>query len=99
MANYILTKTQKGAKYQYQVIDTKTNEIISKRVSAREYVACTANGAYYFGRIDLIGKGDHGRTIKAFEQYSKTHTDFGVRAIYTQKARDLNNIAYLTENK
>lgn len=63
MADYILTKTQKGAKYQYQVIDTKTKKIISKRLSARNYVASTANGEFYFGRIDLIGKGDHGKRL------------------------------------
>lgn len=63
MANYILTKTPKGAKFQYQVIDTKTNEVISTRLSARNYVASTANGEFYFGRIDLIGKGDHGKRL------------------------------------
>lgn len=63
MANFILTKTQKGKKFQYQVIDTTTNEVISSRTSARDYVACTTNGAFYFGRLDLIGKGDHGKQL------------------------------------
>ena len=63
MANFILTKTAKGKKFQYQVIDTTTNEVISSRTSARDYVACTTNGEFYFGRLDLIGKGDHGKRL------------------------------------
>lgn len=63
MANFILTKTAKGKKFQYQVIDTTTNEVISSRTSARDYVACTTNGEFYFGRLDLIGKGDHGKQL------------------------------------
>lgn len=26
-------------------------------------MACTANGEFYFGRLDLIGKGDHGKGL------------------------------------
>lgn len=63
MANFILTKTAKGKKFQYQVIDTTTNEVISSRTSARDYVACTTNGEFYFGRLDLIGKGYHGEQL------------------------------------
>ena len=62
MAKYILTKTVKGKKYEYVVTDENGN-VISKRSSAREYVACTANGQFYFGRLDLIGKGDHGKHL------------------------------------
>lgn len=58
MAKYILSKKAKGKKYQYTVTDEKGN-VISTRTSARDYVACTANGEFYFGRLDLIGKGDH----------------------------------------
>ena len=60
MAKYILSKKAKGKKYQYTVTDEKGN-VISTRTSARDYVACTANGEFYFGRLDLIGKGDHGK--------------------------------------
>lgn len=63
MGTYKLNKVQKGKNFEYTVTDENGN-IISKRVSARDYVACTANGEYYFGRLDLIGKGDHGKYLK-----------------------------------
>lgn len=62
MAKYILSKKAKGKKYQYTVTDEKGN-VISTRTSARDYVACTADGSFYFGRLDLIGKGDHGKRL------------------------------------
>lgn len=62
MTKYILTKEAKGKKFQYTVTDENGN-VISTRMSTRDYVACTANGEYYFGRLDLIGKGDHGRRL------------------------------------
>ena len=62
MAKYILSKKAKGKKYQYTVTDEKGN-VISTRTSARDYVACTANGEFYFGRLDLIGKGNHGKGL------------------------------------
>lgn len=64
--NYKLTVTETGnkaGKFHYQVID-ETGAVISERKSNREYVACTIHGQYYFGRLDLIGKGDHGKQIK-----------------------------------
>ncbi len=64
--NYELKVTEtgrKGGKFHYQVID-ETGKVISERKSNREYVACTINGAFYFGRLDLIGKGDHGKDVK-----------------------------------
>lgn len=65
MAKYILSKTPKGKKFQYTVTDENGN-ILSKRLSNRDnYVACTANGEFYFGRLDLIGKGDHGKRLSA----------------------------------
>lgn len=63
MAKYILVKKVKGKKYEYQVIDADSKAIVSKRTSARDYVACTADGSFYFGRLDLIGKGDHGKRL------------------------------------
>lgn len=39
MAKYILVKKVKGKKYEYQVIDADSKAIVSKRTSAREYVA------------------------------------------------------------
>lgn len=62
MAKYILSKKAKGKKYQYTVTDEKGN-VVSTRTSTRDYVACTANGEFYFGRVDLIGKGDHGKWL------------------------------------
>lgn len=62
MATFKLNKTVKGKKFEYTVTDEK-GKIISKRSSARDYVACTANGEFYFGRLDLIGKGDHGKRL------------------------------------
>lgn len=64
MATLIKTETgRKSEKYLYQVID-RDGEVLSERRSNRDYVACTVGGEYYFGRIDLIGKGDHGRSVK-----------------------------------
>ena len=66
--NYELKVTEtknKAGKFHYQVIDENGN-LISERKSNREYVACTADGAYYFGRLDLIGKGDHGACLKRY---------------------------------
>lgn len=63
---YKLTVTEtgkKGARFLYQVIDEAGN-ILTERKSNREYVACTINGRFFFGRLDLIGKGDHGRSLK-----------------------------------
>lgn len=64
--NYELKITETGnkaGKFHYQVID-ENGTVVSERKSNREYVAATINGQYYFGRLDLIGKGDHGRQIK-----------------------------------
>lgn len=63
MTTYKLNKETKGKKHLYTVTDESGN-VISTRTSARDYVACTINGEFYFGRLDLIGKGDHGRAIR-----------------------------------
>ena len=68
--NYKLKVTEtknKAGKFIYEVID-EAGTVISTRKSNREYVACTINGSHCFGRVDLIGKGDHGRTIKFLQQ-------------------------------
>lgn len=65
--NYKLTATTlKNGKTLYQVID-ETGKVISKRTSTREYVACTIDGRYYFGSLDLIGKGDHGNALSRIQ--------------------------------
>lgn len=53
----------KAARFHYTVTD-ETGTVISERKSNRQYVACTINGQYYFGRLDLIGKGDHGKQVQ-----------------------------------
>ena len=53
----------KAGRFHYTVKDS-TGKVISERKSNREYVACTITGSHYFGRLDLIGKGDHGRSVK-----------------------------------
>ena len=59
-----VTETKnKAGKYHYQVVD-ENGTVISERKSNREYCACTVNGEYYFGRLNLIGKGDHGKNVK-----------------------------------
>jgi hypothetical protein len=68
--NYELKKTEtnnKKAKFFYEVVN-ENDEVISTRHSNREYVACTIRGTFYFGRLDLIGKGEHGRFIRDWEK-------------------------------
>lgn len=62
MAKFKLTRKQKGDKFVYTVTD-ESNNVISTRTSKRDYVACTVNGEFYFGRLDLIDKGNHGKEI------------------------------------
>lgn len=69
--NYELKVTEtknKSGKFHYQVIDENGN-VISERKSNREYVACTSGSGFYFGRLDLIGKGEHGTAIKHYNKY------------------------------
>jgi hypothetical protein len=61
----------KAAKFHYTVTDESGN-IISERRSNREYVACSIDGTYYFGRLDLIGKGDHGKYLKNYLKWGHT---------------------------
>ena len=83
MKNYILTKTPKGKKFLYQVFDNENN-LISKRESTRDYVACTSGGSFYFGRLDLIGKGDYAKLLHyyaieknfTFEQYLNSRSGY-----------------------
>lgn len=63
MKKYILSKQAKGKKFQYTVTDENGN-IVSTRMFIHNYVACTANGEFYFRRLDLIGKGTHGIALK-----------------------------------
>lgn len=71
---FTLIKTETGKedpKFNYKVID-EAGKVISERNSSREYVACTAHGAFYFGRLDLIGKGDHANYLKKCQGFTRT---------------------------
>jgi hypothetical protein len=105
MATYKLSKEQKGKNFLYTVTDENGN-VISKRTSKREYVACTADGEYYFGRMDLIGKGDHGSRIARISSVlacpKKAYTDWNIKCSLEEFTADcqkrlkaLKQIAYL----
>ena len=69
---YILNVKETGnkaAKFHYTITD-ENGVIISERKSSREYVAATIDGRFYFGRLDLIGKGDHGKGLKTNKYHS-----------------------------
>jgi hypothetical protein len=77
---YELRKTElKSGKFLYEVVDENGN-LISQRKSSRNYVACTIKGHYCFGRLDLIGKGDHGSMLRDIannpEYHAKSHPNF-----------------------
>lgn len=107
-AQFKLNVTEKKGKFHYTVTD-QNNNIISERKSTRNYVACTADGTYYFGRLDLIGKGEHGSRLNNCESMMRlTEEEFNKKyknSIYYDFQRDvesakntierLNSIAYL----
>lgn len=64
---------RKAAKFHYKVVDEQ-GAVISERFSNREYVACTINGLYYFGRPELVGKGEHGKHVKRLTEQGKALT-------------------------
>jgi hypothetical protein len=94
MTKFKLTKEKKGSKYLYTVTD-QDGKTISTRISTRDYVACTADGEYYFGRLDLVGKGDHGRNMSLYHARAceaKTSED---AQHYRAKHNALLQVAYL----
>lgn len=63
---YTLKVTETGnkaAKFLYEVID-ENGKVITSRKSNRAYVACTIDGRFFFGRLDLINKGEHLISVK-----------------------------------
>lgn len=50
---------------------TKTETLFQKRTSTRDYVACSVSGEFYFGRLDLVGKGYYGEIYKWLYYQSK----------------------------
>lgn len=51
-------------RYHYRVVDLETGRVVSERKSNRRYVAATLDSRHYFSRVDLIGKGLHGKLVK-----------------------------------
>lgn len=89
--------TRKGARFIYLVTD-ENGVVISTRKSDRDYVACTADGSFYFGRLDLIGKGDHGKQIKYAQGWGRDEKDNLVPNMHEadlDRLEKLNQIAYL----
>ena len=66
--NYTLVRVKKGSKWLYEIKDNR-GDVVATRTSTRDYAAATANGEFFFGRVDLIGKGDHGKALRVFENY------------------------------
>lgn len=98
MAKFKLTRTQKGDKFVYTVTDESGN-VISTRTSKRDYVACTVNGEFYFGRIGLIGKGEHGKSVSTCRSFIENPKGEREDFIEYMKERlaDLHTIAYLSK--
>lgn len=88
----------KAAAFHYTVTD-ENGTVISERKSNRVYVACTADGSFYFGRVDLIGGGDHGKQIKYAQGWgwndSRTKLLPNMRPVDTVRLEKLNSIAYI----
>jgi|LakMenEpi03Aug12_release.lakeMendotaPanAssembly.Ray.scaffolds.fasta_scaffold3890757_1 hypothetical protein len=85
--NYELKVTEtnnKAAKFIYQVIDEAGN-VITERKSNKLYVACTADGVYFFGRLDLIGKGKHGAEMKVFVNNPEKYKGYELRKTIAYK--------------
>lgn len=68
--SYTLTVTllKNGIDKLYQVIDEE-GKVISKRKSARDYVAATIDSGNYFGRVDLAARF----VSDAYSKYHETH--------------------------
>ena len=71
-----LTRTEKkgNPKYHYQVRN-QNGDLISERKSNREYIAASLDGTFYFGRLDLIGKGSHRNSINYYDAKGLKYDD------------------------
>lgn len=97
METLILTKAPKGKKFIYE-IKNEAGEIKAQRISERDYVACTADGSMFFGRRDLIGKGEHGRQLTMYRRGSVNSKESeAYRKSCLAAVKVLENIAYLVE--
>ena len=87
---YILSVESIGNKGKFlYIVKDETGNVISKRQSFRKYVACTINGQFYFGRLDLIGKGDHGKQLKRLSELGKDPTPIAFITTERVKVWDL----------
>jgi hypothetical protein len=59
---------KKSSKFIYSIVDENGN-VLTTRSSNREYVAATICGTFFFGRLDLIGKGEHGSRTKDLQKH------------------------------
>lgn len=97
MEKLTLTKTKKGSKFLYEV-KNENGEILASRTSKRDYVACTSNGEMFFGRLDLIGKGEHGRQLAMYEKgCNNTSEDDAFRQWCKESLEIIKKIAYLKQ--
>lgn len=78
--DYSLQVNQCGRdKWLYRIVNNRTGETVATRTSKRNYVAATIDGCYFFGRLDLVGKGDHGQQVKiAQEMIATTPEDYEI---------------------
>lgn len=94
MSDYKLRKTDTGRKngrYHYEVL-SPSGDVVSERRSNRDYVAANINGAFYFGRVDLVGKGEHGLMLRMISE------GFCAKGVDPEAFRkELETIAYLTQ--
>lgn len=87
MKTYKLLKNQKGRNgWLYTVVDESGN-IVATRSSKRDYVACTIDGEMFFGRLDLIGKGDHGRMLATLQDYKYNSTPAEYNAVVAAETK------------
>lgn len=85
---YTLKATElKSGKTLYQVIN-ENGVIVAKRTSTRKYVACTIDGGFFFGRIDLVGKGEHGQMINRIKEYEFNSTIEAYNQFVTMRVRE-----------
>jgi hypothetical protein len=69
MAKYTLTKKELNNGYKLYAVMNVEGVIISTRKSKRDYVACTINGDFYFGRINLVNKNGRARAKRLQNAY------------------------------
>lgn len=69
MAKYTLTKKELNNGYKLYAVMNVEGEILSTRKSKRDYVACTINGGFYFGRINLVNKNGRARAKRLQNAY------------------------------